>query len=67
MEIIRRIVSPDASVGYGELNYSDRQGMHLEADISELTADTGFVPHTDFSVGIKNTYEYICDNLEENK
>ena len=67
MEIIHDIVAPDEIIGYGERPYSEGQVMHLEADISELTADTGFVPHTDFSVGIKNTYEYICDNLEENK
>lgn len=37
----------------GDLPYSDRQVMHLCADITELKRDTGWFPQTRFSDGIK--------------
>lgn len=37
----------------GDLPYSDRQVMHLCADITELRRDTGWLPQTKFSDGIK--------------
>ncbi len=37
----------------GDLPYSDRQVMHLCADITELKRDTGWLPQTKFSDGIK--------------
>jgi nucleoside-diphosphate-sugar epimerase len=33
--------------------------MNLCADISQLTADTGFVPKTSFSQGVNATVEWI--------
>ena len=33
--------------------------MHLEADISSLHADTGFVPLTPFREGIRKTIEWV--------
>ena len=41
------------SIGIGDLEYARRQVMHLEADISELTADTGFLPEVKFEEGIR--------------
>lgn len=32
--------------------------MHLEADISELTEDTGFLPQISFEEGIKRTIDF---------
>ena len=32
--------------------------MHLEADISELTSDTGFVPTITFEEGLKKTIDF---------
>lgn len=33
--------------------------MHLEADISRLTEDTGWKPQTSFEKGIKKTIEFM--------
>lgn len=52
-EIIRDIINPDLSLGFGEKKYYKDQAMHLEADISNLVRDTGWKPCTDFKDGIK--------------
>lgn len=49
------------SIGIGELPYAKRQVMYLAADISRLTADTGFVPQTGFEEGIAKTAEYFLN------
>ena len=56
---IRDAVNPDAEIGMGELSYYPNQVMHLEADISNLTADTGFVPLYSFEEGIKEVVDYV--------
>ena len=33
--------------------------MHLQADISALQQDTGFVPATEFAQGIQKTIDWI--------
>ena len=52
-EILRDAVDPSLPLGLGEIPYPPNQVMHLEADISQLTADTGFVPSTPFEAGIR--------------
>lgn len=47
-EILRDAIDPELPLGIGELPYPPNQVMHLEADISELTADTGFCPKYSF-------------------
>ncbi len=58
IETAKSVIAPNASIGYGEIPYSDRQVMHLAANISELTQDTGFTPKIDFATGIRWTYEW---------
>ena len=53
--MIRDAVNPNLEIGLGELDYYPNQVMHLEADISNLTADTGFVPEYSFEEGIRET------------
>lgn len=53
VKIIGRIVNPECEIRLGALEYSVNQVMHLEADISDLTADTGFAPEIEFEDGIK--------------
>ena len=53
IEIIRAIINPSLVVGYGERPYFKDQVMHLEADITTLTQDTGWKPKTSFEQGIK--------------
>ena len=41
------------SLGFGKKEYYPHQPMYLVADISELTADTGWKPQVSFVDGIK--------------
>lgn len=69
VEMIKNKINPSAELGIGEIAYSEKQVMYLQADISELKQDTGFEPETPFEVGIENTIEWIksrCEN-EENQ
>lgn len=52
IEIIKNVINPQAKINYGEVPYSSNQVMYLCGDISELTADTGWKPHTEFKEGI---------------
>lgn len=51
---IRNIVKPNAEVDLGAIPYSERQVMHLQADVDELHNDTGWTAHTTFTEGIEN-------------
>lgn len=44
-------VTPD----FGAVPYQPKQVMNLRADISSLSADTGFAPQVEFADGIKHT------------
>lgn len=56
---IRNIVDPDAEIGFGDIDYSAGQVMHLCADIRGLQQDTGFEAVYSFSQGIKETIEWV--------
>lgn len=58
IEIIRDEIDPNLPLGFGEVPYSDKQVMHLCADISDLQRDTGFEPEVGFREGIQNTIKY---------
>ena len=49
---IRDAVSPNAALIFGEIPYAKKQIMHLEADISALTEDTGWRPQYSFREGL---------------
>ncbi len=54
IEQLRDIVSPGAPLGIGELGYAGGGApLSLCADISALTADTGFLPEVSFAEGIR--------------
>ena len=59
VEDIRSIVNPEVPVEYGAIDYYPDQPMMLCADISELTSDTGFVPKTSFTDGIKEIVRHL--------
>lgn len=63
---IRDAVDPALEIGLGELEYYPNQVMHLEADISNLTEDTGFVPAYSFEEGIRETVQWARDRFCEN-
>lgn len=52
---IREVVNPGVEVQFGAKDYYPHQPMHLVADISELTKDTGWMPQSSFQEGIKKT------------
>lgn len=60
---IRDAVDPGLEIGIGELDYYPNQVMHLEADISNLTADTGFAPRYSFEEGIRETVQWVRDTV----
>lgn len=64
IEAIRDIVDPSASIGFGEIDYYPNQVMHLEADISNLKEDTGFIPLYQFEEGIRETVKW-ANNMRE--
>ncbi len=47
-ECIRDCIDPSLPLGIGEKPYPPGQIMHLCADITELTKDTGFMPEYSF-------------------
>lgn len=51
---IRNVVNPNAEINLGAIPYSERQVMHLQADVDELHNDTGWTAHTTFTEGIEN-------------
>lgn len=52
VEIIRNEIDPELELGFGEKEYYADQAMHLEADIDNLTRDTGWKPQYTFEQGI---------------
>lgn len=62
---MRDCIDENLEVGIGDLPYNKNQVMHLGADISQLTADTGFKPQLTFKEGIRRTADYIT--TEHNK
>lgn len=53
--LLRDIVAPHAPLEFGVIPYAKDQVMHLCADITAITADTGWHPTTDFCDGIRET------------
>ncbi|MCR5762985.1 MAG: NAD(P)-dependent oxidoreductase [Treponema sp.] len=58
IEDIKSVVNPNVSLGFGLKPYYPHQPMHLVADVSELTADTGWKPEISFIDGIRSLVDY---------
>ena len=58
IKVIRDIVDSNGQIELGAIPYTPKQVMRLQADISELNRDTGFVPEMDFAAGIKEILEW---------
>lgn len=66
IEKIREAVAPDAEIRLGTIPYSEKQVMHLEADVLPLKIDLGWRPKIGFQEGINLTLNVIqgkSDNL----
>lgn len=59
---IRDQINPDLPTGLGERPYAEKQVMHLCADLTALTADTGFTAKTSFTEGIARTIQWAREN-----
>ena len=59
VESLRDVIDPTLELRFGVKEYYPHQAMVLCADISELTADTGFVPRYSFEEGITKVVKYL--------
>ncbi|MBQ3499604.1 MAG: NAD(P)-dependent oxidoreductase [Clostridia bacterium] len=57
--LMHKASNTESDIKIGALPYNDKQVMYLCADISALTADTGFVPQVSYKEGIKKTVEWL--------
>lgn len=62
INIIRNLINPYIEIGFGDRPYFKDQVMHLEADISSLNHDTGWVPKTKFEDGIRRILQDMRRN-----
>lgn len=65
IEILRDSIDPHLPLGLGEIPYGPQQVMHLQADISQLQADTGFLPQIPFEMGIRYTVQSIAGGVND--
>lgn len=63
--VMRDKAKPDAKLGFGAIPYGPNQVMHLQADITDLSIDTGFKPEISFEEGIEKTIEWYKENYCE--
>ena len=57
------VANPNFTPNFGALDYPENSPMYLCADISTLSADTGFEPLYTFADGIMSTAEWYRDEL----
>ena len=63
IEEMKCISGSDSLLDFGAIPYSDKQVMHLCADITDLNNDTGFIPLVSFEEGIKETLKYVKEGF----
>lgn len=60
-EIVKGEISPESTIEYGAIPFSENQVMHLCADINEIKKDTGWEPKISFKDGIKETIAKLLE------
>ena len=58
-EWLRDAIDPTFPLKFGDKPYSPQQVMYLQADLQQLSADTGFYPEYSFSQGIEAMIEWV--------
>jgi nucleoside-diphosphate-sugar epimerase len=53
VEVIKNLINVEYQPDYGKIPYAEKSIQYLCADISELTADTGWKPEISFEEGLK--------------
>lgn len=64
IEQMRDEVSPLQPLKFGGIPYAPNQVMHLSTDLAELEQDIGSIGLTTFSNGIRETVNYVRNQLE---
>jgi GDP-D-mannose dehydratase len=62
---MRDAANPECEIGLGKRPYAPNQVMHLCADITKLTEDTGFIPTYTFDEGIAKTVAWVRADIEK--
>ena len=60
---IRDAIDTTLDIGIPEASDTDEYVMKLEADITDLVSDTGFVPEVSFEDGIRRTVEWAKEHM----
>lgn len=63
IDMCRAAAADEGLLKFGAIPYTDKQVMRLVADISKLTAHTGFTPEYSFEDGIGKTVEWVKNTL----
>lgn len=63
IEIMRDETAPGLTLLFGRKPYAEKQVMCLQADISALHNDTGFVPRVGFREGIRKTVQWVKNDI----
>lgn len=61
--MVRNLIDKELTIGFGEIPYRSDQVMHLEADITSLTAVTGWRPTIDLNDGLFRLVESHRKNI----
>lgn len=67
IEEIKNNINPNIELKLGAKEYSEKQVMNLQADISDLVRDTGFSPEYSFDEGIKETIKWYKESSGKNE
>lgn len=62
---VRDIIAPEASLGFGEIPYTENTVMYLNADVSDLCEDTGWKPNYTFEQAIQEMWKYYNAQADE--
>lgn len=64
---VRDCINPDLPLGLGEIPYKNDRLPSSCIDLSALRSDTGFIPHVDFSDGIRRVISVMKKDREYEK
>lgn len=67
VEVLRNIISPDIELDFGAVPFREDQVMHLEADISKLCSETGWMPIVSLPEGLSRTVEHLKKVQNDNR
>ena len=62
VKLVRDQVDPALPLGFGEVPFRPDQVMHLEADITRLRVQTGWLPTVGLEDGIQQTVAWFREN-----